>query len=130
MGIRSDAEAGRKVNFKNASIYWLSFLIAVAMEPGLPQGLLVSWLASKTRMWAAAFRLSGAKKHSAVAYRKGRKVRNRITCLSPKATRFLFERLALFQTLKWGSFFASFAPFAVNVFLAECLVLSADGFLI
>jgi len=36
MGIRSEAEAGRKVNFKNASIYWLSFLIAVAMEPGTP----------------------------------------------------------------------------------------------
>jgi hypothetical protein len=40
MGKRSEAEAGRKVSFKNASIYWLSFLIAVAMEPGTPRGLL------------------------------------------------------------------------------------------
>jgi hypothetical protein len=64
MGIMSDAEAGRKVNFKNASIYWLSFLIAVAMEPGTP-GMITRKLVcfeklvnSKTRMRAAAFRLS------------------------------------------------------------------------
>jgi hypothetical protein len=34
MGKRSDAEAGRKVSFKNASIYWDSFCIAVAMATG------------------------------------------------------------------------------------------------
>src|SRR5579871_4861610 len=85
MGIRSEAEAGRKVNFKNASIYWLSFLIAVAMGTGnswddcLKADLLKSWFAAKNwftqkiRMWAAAFRLSG--KSNGFIHRKGRKGR-------------------------------------------------------
>src|SRR3954468_14721004 len=70
MGKRSDAEAGRKVNFKNASIYRLSFLIAVAMGTGnswddcfkiLVCSKVVCFeklVYSKSRMWAAAFRLS------------------------------------------------------------------------
>src|SRR6185437_1852269 len=64
MGIRSDAEAGRKVNFKNASIYWLSFLIAVAMGTGNSSGDY-----SKVKMRAAAFRLSRGQQ---LVYRKQR----------------------------------------------------------